>query len=33
MTDDQKLGRYLVYTYGLFMLVCSPVGFSTFVHD
>ena len=27
MIDDHLLGLYLAYTYGLFVLVCSPVGF------
>ena len=27
MTDGHLLGWYLAYTYGLFVLVCSPVGF------
>ena len=27
MTDDHLLSWYLAYTYGLFVLVCSRVGF------
>ena len=27
MIDDHLLGWYLAYTYGLFVLVCSHVGF------